>query len=105
VRSYTTQASSIVPQFLASSFEMLREQQSKMVENMTAMNPMAKMPGFEAMKAQQEAFLKAMTGGMGSGWSAPERSESPAGAEGEEDLDAIKRQLAELNERLSKLGK
>jgi polyhydroxyalkanoate synthesis repressor PhaR len=105
VRSYTTQASSIVPQFLASSFEMLREQQSKMVENMTAMNPMAKMPGFEAMKAQQEAFLKAMTGGMGSGWSAPERSESAPGAEGEEDLDAIKRQLAELNERLSKLGK
>ncbi len=105
VRSYTTQASSIVPQFLASSFEMLREQQSKMVENMTAMNPIAKMPGFEAMKAQQEAFLKAMTGGMGSGWSAPERSENAPGAESEEDLDAIKRQLAELNERLSKLGK
>jgi len=107
VRSYTTQASSIVPQFLASSFEMLREQQSKMVENMTAMNPIAKMPGFEAMKAQQEAFLKAMTGGMGPGWSAPEREEGGGSHQpgGEEDLDAIKRQLAELNERLSKLGK
>ena len=29
VRSYTTQASSVVPQFLTASFEMLREGQSK----------------------------------------------------------------------------
>jgi polyhydroxyalkanoate synthesis regulator protein len=42
VRSYTTQAQSVVPDFLAESFEMLKQGQSKMVENMTAMNPMAK---------------------------------------------------------------
>jgi polyhydroxyalkanoate synthesis regulator protein len=30
VRSYTSQAASVVPQFLAASFEMLREGQSKM---------------------------------------------------------------------------
>lgn len=48
VRSYTTQAQSVVPQFLAMSFEMLREGQSKMVENMTSLpHPMAGMPGFE----------------------------------------------------------
>ena len=61
VRSYTTQAQSVVPEFLAMSFDMLRDGQSKMVENMAAMNPMAKMPGFEAMRAQQEQFIKAMT--------------------------------------------
>ena len=55
VRSYTTQAQSVVPQFLAMSFDMLREGQSKMMESMA--NPMAGMPGFEAMKAQQEAFM------------------------------------------------
>jgi len=97
VRSYTTQASSVVPTFLAASFEMLRDGQSKMMENMEAMNPMAKMPGFEAMKSQQEAFMKAMTGGM-SGWSAPDAAEQPA-----EDLDDIKKQLADLQDKLSKM--
>ena len=99
VRTYTTQASSVVPTFLAASFEMLRDGQSKMMENMGAMNPMATMPGFEAMKAQQEAFVKAMTGGM-SGWSGPSAQE---GEEETEDLDEIKKQLAELQTKLSKL--
>lgn len=102
VRSYTTQAGSVVPQFLQSSFEMLREGQSKMMENMEAINPMAKMPGFEAMKAQQEAFMKAMTGGMGA-WGGAEPSEESKPEEEGEDLDAIKQQLADLQEKLSKL--
>lgn len=102
VRSYTTQATSIVPQFLAMSFEMLQDGQSKMVENMSAMNPMAKMPGFEAMQAQQQAFIKAMTGGLAGNWG----SSSPAREEGgDEDLDEIKKQLAELQNKLSKMRK
>ena len=63
VRSYTSQANSVVPQFLSMSFDMLREGQSKVMEQMST--PMSGMPGFEAMKAQQEAFVKAMTGGFG----------------------------------------
>ena len=99
VRSYTTQAASVVPQFLAASFEMLREGQSKMMDNMTKVNPMAKLPGFEAMRAQQEAFFKAMTGGM-SGMMKPAAPEKSG-----EDLDDIKAQLAELQAKLSKMGK
>ena len=101
VRSYTTQATSTVPQFLAQTFEMFRDSQSKWMEGMGNMNPsMAK--GFEAMQAQQEAFLKAMTGNapMGSTGPAPE----PAKNEGE-DLDDIKKQLAELQSKLSKLDR
>ncbi|MFZ5963378.1 polyhydroxyalkanoate synthesis repressor PhaR [Thalassococcus sp. BH17M4-6] len=99
VRSYTTQATSVVPQFLAASFEMFRDSQSKWVEKMGSVNPMTKMPGFEAMQAQQEAFLKAMTGGIASGTSAPEPE--PEG----EDLDAIKKELADLQAKLNKLNK
>ncbi len=99
VRSYTSQAASVVPQFLQASFEMLREGQSKAMENMTKANPMAAMPGFEAMRAQQEAFFKAMTGGMIPGGGT---SETPAGSD---DLDQIKDQLAALQEKLSKMGK
>ncbi|TAG22089.1 MAG: polyhydroxyalkanoate synthesis repressor PhaR [Rhodobacterales bacterium] len=104
VRSYTSGVQSIVPQFLASSFEMLRESQTKMMENLTAFpNPMAAVPGFEAIRKQQEAFLKTMLGGM-PGWTAsgPAREEeSPAAAP--DDLADIKKQLAELQKKLSKL--
>ena len=101
VRSYASQATSVVPQFLAASFEMLRDGQSKAMENLTVVNPMAAMPGFEMMKAQQEAFMKAMTGGL-SGSSPASSTESSAG-ESANDLNDIKSQLAELQEKLSKL--
>ena len=105
VRSYTTQAQSVVPDFLSASFDMLRNGQSKMMENMEAMNPMAKMPGFDAMRAQQEAFFKAMTGGGWAGNDAPAASAEKPAPTGGEELDDIKAQLADLQSKLSKLDK
>lgn len=104
VRSYMSGNVSVVPQFLQASFDMLRNGQAKVVENMTTINPMAKMPGLEVMQAQQEAFMKAMTGGWtrNAGGTTPEPDAAPA-AEKSEDLDAIKKQLAELQDKLSKL--
>lgn len=106
VRSYMVPGGGVMPQFLQSSFDMLRDSQSKMAENLTAMNPMVKIPGFEAMKTQQEAFLKAMTGGMsgsmGSGWTGAQEEAKPPSSGGEE-LDEIKKQLADLQDKLSKL--
>ncbi|HMB14364.1 MAG TPA: polyhydroxyalkanoate synthesis repressor PhaR [Roseovarius sp.] len=104
VRSYTTQATSVVPEFLAASFEMLRDGQSKMLENMTKANPLTAMPGMEAMRAQQEAFMKAMTGGMPRMGSTTPQSDGDA-PQDDEDLDDIKKQLAELQSKLSKMGK
>jgi len=103
VRSYTSGVQSIVPQFLASSFEMLRDSQTKMMENLSAFpNPMAAVPGFEAMRKQQEAFLKSMMGGMpGWGGSGPAKEEETAPAS--DDIAEIKKQLAELQKKLSKL--
>ena len=86
VRSYTTEVQSVVPQFLAMSFDMLRNGQSKMIENMS--NP---------MQAQQKAFLKAMTGG----WAEAGKS---GDKEASGDLEEIKKQLADLQAKLSKLG-
>ena len=102
VRSYTSQASSIVPQFLQASFEMLRDGQSKAMENMSKVNPMAGMPGFDAMRAQQEAFMKAMTGGMMGGGSTVPAADD---AKDDEDLEDIKAQLAAMQDKLSKMGK
>lgn len=95
VRSYTTQAQSVVPQFLAMSFEMLRDGQSKMVEQMSAL------PGFEEMQRQQQAFIKTMMGGWKSMGSGP----APDDDRDDDDLTAIRKQLADLQEKLSKLNK
>ncbi|MBC9248275.1 polyhydroxyalkanoate synthesis repressor PhaR [Paracoccus sp. 11-3] len=127
VRSYTTNAQSVVPQFLAASFEMLRENQSKLMENMASIpNPMVRVPGFDAMQRQQQMFIKAMMGGWPGNTSpmpddgqaeATEEENTPkpargraakpatsAGdAEGDEDMAEIRRQLAELQKRIAKL--
>ncbi|WP_281984022.1 polyhydroxyalkanoate synthesis repressor PhaR [Thalassorhabdomicrobium marinisediminis] len=105
VRSYTSQSMSVVPQFLAQSFEMLQSGQSKMMENMGAINPLTQMPGFEAMKTQQEAFMKAMTGGMMPGQGTPQGDQPRKSGDSAEDLSEIKAELAALQEKLSKLSK
>jgi polyhydroxyalkanoate synthesis repressor PhaR len=102
VRAYTSNIQSVVPQFLAASFEMLRDGQHKIVENLTAIpNPLTTMPGFDAMRKQQEAFMKTMMGGLPWAGTGPKPEE--ATAEASEDLAEIKRQVAELQKKLSKL--
>jgi polyhydroxyalkanoate synthesis repressor PhaR len=104
VRSYTSQAQSIVPQFLASSFEMLRESQEQMMENIKSIpNPMSSaLGGFEEMQRRQQEFLSNMMGG----WPGGARPDEPAEPEREgDDLEEIKRQLAELQSKLAELGR
>ncbi|WP_127115274.1 polyhydroxyalkanoate synthesis repressor PhaR [Shimia sediminis] len=99
VRSYTNQAQSMMPQFLQASFDMFREGQEKMIGGGM------KVPGLDVIQAQQEAFLKAMTSGF-SGWSgagSTEPAEDKPAEEGE-DLDDIKKQLAELQSKLNKMS-
>lgn len=111
VRSYTAQAQSVVPQFLAMSFEMLRQGPGKLAEQMTAINPMmaqmSKMPGFSEMQRQQQAFMENMMAGWKGmpGLKADEAEADDKGDEDNEDLSAIRRQLSALEAKLSKMGK
>ena len=108
VRSYApTATASMVPQFLASSFEMLRESQTKMVENITHIpTPLATIPGMDQWRKQQEAFLSTMMGGWkgGATGSAPEQAtEAKPAAEAsvkDSEIEEIKRQLAALQKQL-----
>jgi polyhydroxyalkanoate synthesis repressor PhaR len=107
VRSYTTNVQSMVPQFLSMSFDILREGQSKVIENLSVMpNPMAAVPGFEELRKQQEAFMRNLLSAMPAvpwGSSGPTRDEAAAESTGAEDLAEIKRQLADLQKKLSRL--
>ena len=105
VRSYTNQATQMMPEFLQASFDMLREGQEKMMKNMGTISPMAKVPGFEALQAQQEAFLKAMTGGFGGGAAGAKPEAAAPKDDSPDDLDDIKAELAALQAKLSKMGK
>jgi polyhydroxyalkanoate synthesis regulator protein len=76
-----------------------------MMKNMGTISPMAKVPGFEALQAQQEAFLKAMTGGFGGGAAAAKPEAAAPKDDSPDDLDDIKAELAALQAKLSKMGK
>ncbi|NBO21219.1 MAG: polyhydroxyalkanoate synthesis repressor PhaR [Rhodobacteraceae bacterium] len=113
VRSYTTEMQNVVPQFLAASFEMLREGQSKMLENLGVFpNPMANMPGFDAMRKGQEAFMKTMMTGLAA-WpagmvppgatTAPDATAKPTDKDASAELAEIRAQLADLQQKMSKL--
>lgn len=111
VRSYATSTNSVVPQFLAASFDMLRQSQSKLVENMSSLpGPISNVPGFEAMQRQQQMFLRAMMGGwQGSSGPEPDDFSGESGdpekptAGDKDDMDEIRKQLAELQKRIAKL--
>lgn len=98
VRSYTDTAQSFVPDFLSQSFEMLKKQQSELVENMQSAipDPMAAFGGMDGWQKKQQEFMSAMLGN----WGPKQVEDAPEEAE---DLDAIKRQLAELQAKLSNL--
>ena len=99
VRSYADQAQSFVPDFLSQSFEMLKQQQEGLLENFQKAipDPMAAFGGIEEWQRKQQEFLGAMMGGWGKK-PAPEKPEPAA-----EDLEAIKKQLAELQAKLNGL--
>jgi len=98
VRTYTDTAQSFVPDFLSQSFDMLKQQQSELMENLqkTMPDPMAAFGGFEGWQKKQQEFMAAMMGN----WGRPEVNEKEPESE---DLDAIKQQLAALQKKLDDL--
>jgi len=98
VRSYSDQARSFVPDFLAQSFDLLKEQQEEMIESIhhTIPDPMAAFGGLEGWQNKQQEFMSAMLGN----WGPSQVKEAPQEAE---DLAEIKKQLAALQEKLANL--
>ena len=103
VRSYTTQAQSVVPQFLEMSFDMLREGQSKVIEKYDQSDV-----GDARFRCDEGA-----TGGVSEGHdrrqcrfkrTGPTKRIESDDADTSE-LDAIRAQLTAMQEQLAKMGK
>jgi len=104
VRSYSTDATSVVPEFLAMSFDMMRAGQTQFLQHRGDMDPTTKMPGLDLLAAQQEVFLKAMAQGVTTQTLGAERPETKQSAQHKkDDLSEIKSQLAALQEKLNEL--
>lgn len=102
VRNYKDQAQSFVPDFLAQSFDMIKQQQAGLVENLqkTIPDPMAAFGGVEGWQQKQQEFMSAMMGNWGR---KPVEDTAPEATDESEDLEAIKQQLAELQAKLARL--
>ena len=102
VRSYNNQARDVVPQFLNASFEMFKENQALMTKNFKSMaNPVSAIEGLQ--RSQQDFFAKLM-GNWPGGERPGDKPESSAEEETQSgELDAIKRQLADLQSKIDNL--
>ena len=97
VRTCNDQAFAMVPQFLDTSFEILKKNQDRTLESMKAIaNPMA---AFEDLGKSQQAFLsQALNGWMGE----KEPDDKPTGSV-ETELDELKRMVAELQSKVANM--
>jgi len=107
VRSYTNTAQSFVPDFLANSFDMLKQQQVELMDKMQSAlpDPMAAFGGFEGWQKKQQEFMSAMLGNWGKREveDPPAAPMTPPQTPVREDLEDIKKQLAALQSKLDKL--
>lgn len=109
VRSYADRAQAVVPQFLAASFRILRE--GVVAEETPAQVAPAPVeaPSAEAeaaaLQRRQQAFLETLLTGWGRTPEAdrPPEEREPVSLRAREELDEIKKQLAELQSKLASL--
>ncbi len=102
VRSYNDRAQNIVPQFLKASFDMLKENQALMTKNIESMaSPVSALEGLQ--KSQREFFARWMGNWQGMAHPAGTPASDVDDDNRREDLDIIKRQLAELKSKIDNL--
>lgn len=132
VRSYNDQAQTFIPDFLAQSYDMLKQRQKDVISNLQqnipdSLNPLNSIPkieGIEQWQKMQSEFLNKMMSPMTNNWANENQKEEETEAkttseekpkaaskaakakkskisnEKDEDIEAMKKQLAELQSKL-----
>lgn len=113
VRSYNDQTSSVVPDFLAKSFELLKSQQEEMLSSMQKHAPQPVNPmeifSLESWQKAQKEIMNSTLGSWGlsspqdSQPAAPPQNKEPSEGSKKDDVAEIKKQLAEMQEKLNNL--
>ena len=103
VRSYSDRATAI-PDFLRASFEVFQQNQEKMIEGIKQFGAPA--VSVKELHEKQKEFFQQMTGGWALGMEqrpkqTPEKPNEKAS--NDEEIEAIKRQLAELQAKVANL--
>ncbi len=112
VRSYNDQASSVVPDFLSHSFDLLKTQQEEMLSSMQKHAPQSVNPmEIFSLESWQKAQAEIMNSTLGSwGLSTPQdsqpaqsKSSKPSEDPKKDEVAEIKKQLVEMQEKLNNL--
>ena len=118
VRSYSTDAKSLVPKFLAESFEMLKDHRRKISSSLLEQmaNPLDPQKAINSLDAWREAqtditnsvlsaWLPKNTKPVEAGKENPGEDSQPENASLSNELDALKRQMEEMQKKLDSLQK
>jgi polyhydroxyalkanoate synthesis repressor PhaR len=113
VRSYNDQTSSVVPDFLSKSFELLKSQQEEMLSSMQKHAPQPVNPmeifNLESWQKAQAEIMNSTLGSWGlptpqdSQTESPSQSNDPTKGSKKDEVAEIKKQLAEMQEKLKNL--
>lgn len=102
VRAYNNQAKEIVPHVLNATFEIFKENQSKVLENLkTFTNPLASYD--EMQKNQQALFSKMINGWVPEKGRSNQNDNDSKEEQMEAELDDLKRIVAELQSKVANM--
>ena len=102
VRNYSDQANNLVPQFLDASFEMFKEGQAKILENLKAVSD--PLGAYEELERNQREFIRnAMNGWQGKSPTRNVRKPHDPERPVEEEVEELKRIVAELQQKVSSM--
>lgn len=100
VRSYSTAAQGVLPDFLSKSYEMFSEQQTSMMDRIPGIGTTA---GWQKQQADlMKSMMAAWMPQMQKAAAAPQQG-APSENESAEELAAVKQQLAELMKKVDGL--
>ncbi|GGA14699.1 polyhydroxyalkanoate synthesis repressor PhaR [Neptunicoccus cionae] len=108
VRSYSTAAQGVLPDFLSKSYEMFSEQQAAMMERIPGIGSgMASGTNWQKQQADlMQSMMAAWMPQMQNSAAAPQQDPAPEAdpkTETDEELSAVKQQLAELMKKVEGL--
>lgn len=102
VRSYNEKTMALVPKFLETSYDMLNNSQNHIMENIQ--NVVDPKKNFKEFQETQQEILSTMFPFMPSQTNTQEKEANQSAQSSKEEINQLKKQMAELQKKLDKMG-